>query len=90
MLLKLRKNAQLTLPSQIRKAVHLDDGDVLDCEVRDGQIVLTPKKIVDKQDSWLWSRQWQKDEAEAQSDIGTGNVKEFENVDDLIAHLNKE
>jgi len=90
MLLKLRKNAQLTLPAQIRKSAHLEDGDVLDCEVRDGRIVLTPKKLVDKRDAWFWTREWQQAESEAQRDIESGNVTEFESVDDLLAHLKGE
>ena len=90
MLLKLRKNAQLTLPAQIRKSAHLEEGDILDCEVRDGQIVLTPKKLVDKRDAWFWTPEWQQAEAEAQKDIESGNVTEFESVDDLLAHLKGE
>ncbi len=87
MLLKLRKNAQITLPANIRKSAHLEDGDVLDCEVRDGQIVLTPKKLIDKRDAWFWTPEWQQAEAQAQKDIQEGNVREFESVDDLLGHL---
>jgi len=87
MLLRLRKNAQITLPAQIRRSAHLEDGDVLDCEVRDGQIVLTPKKIVDKREAWFWSPEWQQAEAQAQKDILGGSVSEFDSVDDLIEHL---
>jgi len=90
MILKLRRNAQITLPSRIRKAAHLEDGDVLDCEVRDGLIVLTPKRLVDKRDAWFWSPGWQKAEAEAQEDIESGSVSEFESVDDLLERLKGE
>lgn len=87
MLIKLRKNAQLTLPAHIRKSAHLEDGDILDCEVRDGQIVLTPKKIIDKRDAWFWSSEWQQTEAQAQKDIQEGNIREFDDIDDLLGHL---
>ena len=90
MLLKLRRNAQITLPAGIRQAAHLEDGDVLDCEVRDGQIVLTPKRLIDKRDAWFWSPQWQQAEAEAQKDIRSGNVTEFKSAEDLLAHLKGE
>jgi AbrB family looped-hinge helix DNA binding protein len=90
MILKLRKNAQVTLPAAIRRAAHLEDGDVLDCEVLDGQIVLTPKKLIDKRDAWFWTEEWQRGEAEAQKDIDSGKVKEFASVDDLLSHLNKD
>jgi len=90
MFLKLRRNAQVTLPAAIRKAAHVEDGDVLDCEVRDGLIVLTPKKLVDKRDAWFWSSEWQKAEAEAQDDIASGKTREFESVDDLLKGLKGE
>ncbi len=90
MLLKVRKNAQVTLPAGIRRAVHLEEGDILECEVRGGRIVLTPKKLIDRRDAWFWTEEWQKGEAEAQKDIDSGNVREFENVDDLLAYLEEE
>lgn len=90
MLLTLRKNAQITLPAAIKKAARLDDGDLLDCEIRDGQIILTPKKIIDSRDAWFWAPQWQEAEAEAQQDIDSGNVSEFESVEELLTHLKDE
>jgi len=87
MLLKLRKNAQLTLPAQIRKSAHLEDGDILECEVRNGEIVLTPKKMINKRDAWFWSNEWQQAEAQAQKDIQDGSTSEFDSVDDLLKHL---
>lgn len=90
MLLRVRKNAQITLPSGIRKAAQLEDGDILDCEVRDGQIVLTPKKLIDKRDAWFWSTEWQKGEREAQEDIDSDNVREYDSADDLLSDLKGE
>ena len=90
MLLKVRKNAQITLPVGVRKAVHLEDGDILDCEIHDGQIVLTPKKLIDKRDAWFWSPGWQKAEADVQKDIDSGNVEEFDSVDGLLDSLKGE
>lgn len=90
MLLNIRKNSQVTLPAGVRKAVHLEEGDVLDCEVQDGRIILTPKKVIDKRDLWFWSAEWQKAEAEAQRDIDSGNVEEFDSAEDLITNLSGE
>lgn len=90
MLLRVRKNAQITLPARVRKTVHLEDGDLLDCEIEDGRIVLTPKKLVDKKDAWFWSPEWQSAERDAQRDIESGNTDEFESVGDLLDSLNGE
>jgi hypothetical protein len=52
--------------------------------------VLTPKRLIDKRDAWFWSPQWQQAETEAQKDIRSGNVTEFESAEDLLAHLKGE
>lgn len=90
MLLTLRKNGRITLPAAIKNAAHLEDGDLLYCEVCNGQIILTPKKIIDSCDAWFWSSQWQQAEQEAQHDINTGNVVEYESLDELLANLKDE
>lgn len=87
MLLTVRKNAQITLPASIRKKAHVQEGDLIEVEVRGDEIVLKPKKLIDKSQSWFWTEEWQKAEKEAQEDIEHGRVKEFETVDDLIADL---
>jgi AbrB family looped-hinge helix DNA binding protein len=44
MLVQVKKKAQITIPLKIRKAVGIDEGDVLDVEVKDKEIVLKPVK----------------------------------------------
>lgn len=90
MLLTVRKNAQITLPAGIRKKAHIEEGDILEAEVRGDEIVLTPKKLIDKSQAWFWTEEWQKGEREADADIAAGRVKEFDNVEDLIKDLNRD
>ncbi|MCL4500053.1 MAG: AbrB/MazE/SpoVT family DNA-binding domain-containing protein [Chloroflexi bacterium] len=90
MLLTLRKNAQITLPASIRKKVHLEEGDLLDAEVRGDEIVLKPKKLIDKSQAWFWTKEWQEAEKTAEEDIRSGRVKEFASVEDLISYLHEE
>ncbi|MFW6190379.1 MAG: AbrB/MazE/SpoVT family DNA-binding domain-containing protein [Candidatus Bipolaricaulota bacterium] len=42
------RNGQITLPAKLRKALDLDEGDYLEVEVEEGNIVLGPKLVVDK------------------------------------------
>ena len=90
MLLTVRKNAQITLPAGIRRKVHIQDGDILEAEVRGDEIVLRPKKLIDKSQSWFWSPEWQEAEKSAQSDVESGRVEEFETVDELVEDLRGE
>jgi hypothetical protein len=39
--------------------------------------------------SWFWTDEWQQRIAEAMNDVEEGRVKEFDNVEDLIADLNE-
>ena len=51
MLIKSRHKGQLTIPDHVRRAVHLEEGD-LAVSVRDGAIVLEPKTVVDASQAW--------------------------------------
>ena len=42
-----REKAQITLPSKIRKALRIKEGDYLEAEVEDNKIVLIPKILQD-------------------------------------------
>lgn len=90
MLLTVRKNAQITLPAGIRKKAHIEEGDILEAEVRGDEIVLKPKKLIDKSQAWFWTEEWQKGEREADEDIAAGRVKTFDNVEDFVKDLNRD
>ena len=47
-LIQVRKKAQITIPSKIRKILGVKEGDYLDVEVEDNKIILTPKVIIDR------------------------------------------
>ncbi len=87
MLLTLRKNAQITIPARIRKALHLEEGDILEAEAREGAIILRPKKLIDADQAWFWTEEWQQGEREADEDIKAGRVKTFKGADEALDHL---
>jgi len=84
---QLRSKAQLTLPSFVRKELGLDEGDLLDVSVRDGEIVLRPKKLVDQAQAWFWSQRWQDGERQAEADLATGRVHRSDDADAAIRLL---
>ena len=90
MLLTVRKNAQITLPAGIRRKAHIEEGDILEAEVRGDEIILKPKKLIDKSQAWYWTKEWQEAERQADEDIAAGRVKEFDTVDELIKDLNQD
>jgi AbrB family looped-hinge helix DNA binding protein len=47
-LVRIHRKGQMTLPSRLRAAIGLADGDLVEATVLRGKIVLTPKLIVDR------------------------------------------
>lgn len=43
--------------------------------------------VLDDNQSWYWTPQWQAAEKEADEDIATGRVYHYDNVDDLMRSL---
>ena len=86
-LLQIRKKFQITLPRSIRDRLELKEGDYIAAEVRGDEIVLRPKKLIDKSQAWFWSREWQQAEREAEADIQAGRVREFTDAEETIAFL---
>jgi AbrB family looped-hinge helix DNA binding protein len=87
--LQIRKKFQITLPRSIRERLHLEEGDYVAVEVRDDEIVLRPKKLIDKSQTWFWSEAWQAAEREAEADIQAGRVHEFPDAEEAIAFLHR-
>ncbi|OGO17985.1 MAG: hypothetical protein A2Z15_00485 [Chloroflexi bacterium RBG_16_50_11] len=84
---KVTRHGQVTLPASIRRKLGIEEGDIVEIMVEDERAVLLPKKIVDKSQSYFWTKEWQEAEKEASEDIKAGRVKAFDNVDDLIKDL---
>ena len=70
----MRRKGQITLPSEVRKAARLEEGDPIEVELVDDGILLRPKKVIDASQAWFWTPEWQKGEAEADADIAAGRV----------------
>jgi len=86
-LVQLRGRAQITLPAFVRRRLGLDEGDLLDVSVRDGEIVLRPKKLVDHAQAWFWSQRWQDGERQAETDITSGRVHQSDDAEASIRFL---
>jgi len=84
---KVARRGQITLPSSLRKAAQIREGDYLRFVVENGTISVVVQKLVDRDQAYFWTREWQKGEREADEDIRMGRLRTFDSVDDLIAEL---
>ncbi len=87
---KVTRNGQITLPAKVREELGIEEGDLLEISVVDEKAMLVPKKLIDKSQSYFWTKKWQDAEKEADEDIKAGRVKAFSSVDDLVKDLEKE
>ncbi|MEA3442268.1 MAG: AbrB/MazE/SpoVT family DNA-binding domain-containing protein [Chloroflexota bacterium] len=88
-MIQIRKKAQLTLPLSVRRELGIEEGDFLDIQVRNGEIVLRAKKLIDREQAWFWSERWQHGEKEAQEDINAGGLHHFDNAGEAIEFLHQ-
>ena len=83
----LRAKGQLTLPDDIRRAAHLEEGDLLEAELTADGILLRPQKLIDATQAWFWSPEWQAGEREADADRAAGRVETFSSGEEFMGAL---
>lgn len=88
MIVQIRAKGQMTLPSEVRKQAHLEEGDLVEVTVGErGEIVLHPKKLIDADQAWFWTEEWQKGEREASEDLREGRFERHETAGDFMKAL---
>ena len=87
-LVKVKQNFQITLPNVLRKKLNIAEGDYLDVEEQKGGLLIKPVKMIDPDQAYFWTPEWQADEREAERDIAEGRVAgPFDNIDDALKAL---
>ncbi len=87
---KVRTRYQVTIPEKVRRQVGLEVGDYVEVEAQGSKIVIKLKRLVDKEDAWFWSKEWQKKEREADEAIKRGElVGPFETAEEALEALKK-
>lgn len=51
-LVKVKRFAQVTIPSDIRKKAHIEEGDFVEVSYENNRITITPKRVSDKNVDW--------------------------------------
>ena len=85
-----RAKSQLTLPSEVRSALHVAEGDEVEFVVgEDGSVMLRGLTKVPADQRWFWTEEWQAGERTASEEIVAGDVSTFDDVDDMFAALDR-
>ncbi len=83
----LRARGQITIPSAIRNAAQLEEGDIVEMEVTEDGILLRPVKDRDPEQAWFWTPGWQAGERRASADIKAGRTVRYESDEEFLAAL---
>ncbi|TGE38157.1 AbrB/MazE/SpoVT family DNA-binding domain-containing protein [Desulfosporosinus fructosivorans] len=79
-----QKRNLISLPRDIREQLNINEGDVLDIRMENNKIIIEPMKLVPSSQAYFWSDKVQNDMLEAKNDVDSGNVREFNSVNQFL------
>jgi antitoxin PrlF len=85
---RVRPKAQLTLPEEIRRALHIGEGDEVEFAVHDdGTVTVRGFISIPTDQAWFFTPEWLAGEREADEQIASGRGQVFQSADEMFAHL---
>ncbi|MBI1870593.1 MAG: AbrB/MazE/SpoVT family DNA-binding domain-containing protein [Chlamydiae bacterium] len=84
---KITRNFQITIPAEIRKFFNLQVGSLLDFSRERHKIVLQQKRLIDEDQAWFWTKEWQKGEKEVEKDKKLNRIRSFKDVSEMKKHF---
>jgi antitoxin PrlF len=83
-----RAKAQLTLPDDIRRALHIGEGDEVEFSLHDdGTVTVRGFVSIRTDQAWFFTPEWLAGEQEADNEIAAGRGTVHESADAMFAHL---
>ncbi len=86
-LAKVTRHFQVTIPSSIRKKLRIGVGALLDFSVDKGEVRIKPKTLIDEDQAWFWTKEWQEGEKEVDAAVKKGQTKTFKSVAAMRKHF---
>lgn len=83
-----RRKGQITLPQEVREALHVGEGDDIAFTFTDeGTVVLTGLKSIPADQAWFWADDWQTGEQEASRQAARGEGTVYDSAEDFLDSL---
>ncbi len=82
-----RSRGQITLPREVRQALHVEEGDDIAFVVQAGQVTMSGLKSIPAEQAWFWTDEWQAGEREASDQLSAGEGTVFDDADAFIDSL---
>jgi len=88
--MKISPQGQIRIPKKIMSALGITKGDYVEVDVKDSDIILKPRKLIDPSQGWYWTKEWQKIETRVDDELKEGYVSpEFKTADEGLKWLKK-
>lgn len=84
---RVRAKGEVTIPIAIRRAARLEEGDLVAVELTDDGILLRPQKVIDADQVWFWTPEWQAGEREADEQAARGGGEVYMDEESFLAAL---
>lgn len=82
-----RSRGQITLPLEVREALHVEEGDDVAFVVEHGQVTMRGLKSIPAEQAWFWTKAWQVGEREASEQLAAGEGAVFDDGDAFLDSL---
>lgn len=86
---KVTRNFQITIPPEAREALHLRMGSLVEFVIEGNVVSLRPKMLVDEEQSWFWTPEWQEGERDVNEAVKKGETRAFKSVAEMRHHFEK-
>ncbi|CAM5249491.1 hypothetical protein GCM10010329_08220 [Streptomyces spiroverticillatus] len=87
---QLREKNQLTLPREVRQALHISAGDDVDFVIGpDGAVRLMGLRTVPAEQAWFWENEWQTGEREASAELARGEGTVYGSAEEMFSALER-
>jgi antitoxin PrlF len=84
---KLRDRGQVTLPTEVRAALHVKEGDDISFEITEDGVLMRGLRMVPADQAWFWTESWHAGERQASADIAEGRVATFRSAEGFLGDL---
>lgn len=86
---KIARHYQVTIPLNIRKISRLKEGELVNFEVRNGEIIMSPVCVVKKKQSYFFNEKCQKTIKKSEEEIKKGHYKVYRSGKELEKDIEK-
>jgi len=88
--MKISPQGQIRIPKDVMQTLNIEIGDYVEVEIDQGRIILKPRKLIDPNQGWYWTKAWQKMETDVDEEIEKDGLSdEFHTVEEGLKWLKK-